>query len=81
MTIETISNKIDNLDYTLKEIVEAINKTNNATITYIIITLTAIAAAVIVSQIFFAKYLKRLQKQIINQNKEIEKLKEEGQQK
>ncbi len=81
MNLETISNKIDNLDYTLKEIVEAINQTKNVTITNVIIALTAIAAAIIISQMFFVKYLKKMQKQITDQNKEIEKLKEEGRQK
>ncbi|MBR2388088.1 MAG: hypothetical protein IKB02_04900 [Clostridia bacterium] len=81
MTIETISNKIDNLDYTLKEMITAINKANQTTITYVIIALIAITVAVIISQIFFVKYLKKLQKQIVEQKIEIEKLKEEGQQK
>ena len=77
MTLETISNKIDNLDYTLEELVRAINKSNDTTITYILVTLIAIAGAIIISQCFFVKYLKRLQNKILEQDAEIKKLKEE----
>ena len=77
MTLETISNKIDNLDNTLEELVRAINKSNDTTITYILVTLIAIAGAIIISQCFFVKYLKRLQNKILEQDAEIKKLKEE----
>ena len=77
MTLETIANKINNLDYTLEELVRAINKSNDTTITYILVTLIAIAGAIIISQCFFVKYLKRLQKKILEQDIEIKKLKEE----
>lgn len=81
MNIETVGNKIDNLDYTLKELVNAINQTNKATITSVLVILTAMAIAIIISNVFFIKYLKKLQKQVMEQGDEIKKLKEEGHQK
>ncbi len=77
MSLETISNKIDNLDYTLKELAEAVNSTNEATFVSIIVILTIFAVAIIASQAIYIKIIKKMQKQLINQNSEIQELKKQ----
>ena len=76
MTVETISEKINNIDYTLQELVKAINKANQETINYVILTLAIFAVAVIVSQFIYIAFLKKMQKQLVKQNEEIKELKE-----
>ena len=76
MTVETISEKINNIDYTLQELVKAINKANQETINYVILTLAIFAVAVIVSQFIYIAFLKKMQKQLEKQNEEIKVLKE-----
>ena len=76
MTVETISEKINNIDYTLQELVKAINKANQETINYVILALTVFAVAIIVSQFIYIAFLKKMQKQLVKQNEEIKELKE-----
>lgn len=75
MTIETISNKIDNLDYTLRELARAVSQSNQSTFISVVSVLIVFAIAIIISQAVYIKIIKKMQKQLIQQNTEIEKLK------
>lgn len=74
MTIETVINKIDNLDHTLRELAKAVSESNHTTLLFITITLTIFAVAIIASQAIYIKIIKKMQKQLLQQSKEIEDL-------